>query len=169
MGCLTIVNLLLRIVSLCCLATSITILTTASSHMSVASLFHKDVEVKFGFSDFYAYRYMLACAAAGFVYSLLQTAFAIIQVKTGDCVCDKLIHFDVYADKIMSMIVGTGAAAGFGLTVDLNCLPNRAMITVDFLNKENVAASFCLGGFVCTMISSFISLKIFKDDYLYEC
>ncbi|XP_070057933.1 CASP-like protein PIMP1 isoform X2 [Nicotiana tomentosiformis] len=100
MGCLVIVNLLLRILSLCCLATSITILTTASSDMTVSSLFHKDVEVKFGFSDFYAYRYMLACAAAGFVYSLLQTVFAIIQVKTGDCICDKLIHFDVYADKI---------------------------------------------------------------------
>ncbi|MCD7468557.1 hypothetical protein HAX54_006902 [Datura stramonium] len=169
MGCLVIVNLLLRVVSFGCLATCVTILTTSSSDMSVASVFHGDVEVKYRFTDFYAYRYMLACSGAGFVYSLLQTAIAIIQAKTGDCICDKLIHFDVYADKIMSMIVGTGAAAGFGLTVDLNRLPNRAMVTVDFLNKESAAASFCLAGFVCNMISSFISFKIFKDDYLYDC
>lgn len=44
--------------------------------------------------------YMLACAGAGFVYSLLQSAIAIIQAKTGDCICDKLTHFDVYADKV---------------------------------------------------------------------
>lgn len=67
------------------------------------------------------------------------------------------------------MIVGTGAAAGFGLTVDLNRLPNRAILTVDFLNKENVAAGFCLAGFICNMISSFISFKIFKDDFMYDC
>ncbi|KAK4373562.1 hypothetical protein RND71_008946 [Anisodus tanguticus] len=169
MGCLAIVNLLLRVLSFVCLATSVTILTTSSSDMSVASVFHGDVEVKYGFSDFYAYRYMLACSGAGFVYSLLQTAIAIIHAKTGDCVCDKLSLFDVYADKIMSMIVGTGAAAGFGLTVDLNRLPSRAMVTVDFLNKANAAAGFCLAGFACNMISSFISFKIFKDDYLYDC
>ncbi|KAM3338692.1 CASP-like protein PIMP1 [Capsicum galapagoense] len=169
MGCLANVNLFLRVLSFVCLATSVTILTTSSSDMSVASVFHGDVEVKYRSTDFYAYRYMLACSSAGFVYSLLQTAIAIIQFKTGDCISDKLSHFDVYADKIMSMIVGTGAAAGFGLTVDLNRLPNRAMVTVDFLNKENAAASFCIVGFACNMISSFISLKIFKDEYLYDC
>ncbi|CAN4090104.1 unnamed protein product [Withania somnifera] len=169
MGRLATVNLLLRIVSFVCLATSVTILTTSSSDMSVASVFHGDVQVKYRFTDFYAYRYMLACSGAGFVYSLIQTAIAIIQAKTGDCICDKLSHFDVYADQIMSMIVGTGAAAGFGLTVDLNRLPNRAIITVDFLNKENAAASFCLAGFTCNMISFLVSFKIFKDDYLYDC
>ncbi|KAK6790994.1 hypothetical protein RDI58_010075 [Solanum bulbocastanum] len=169
MGCLAIVNLLLRVVSFVCLATCVTILTTSSSNMSVASIFHGEVEVKYHFTDFYAYRYMLACSGTGFLYSLIQTAIAIIQAKTGDCISDKLTHFDVYADKIMSMIVGTGAAAGFGLTVDLNRLPNHAMVTVDFLNKENAAASFCLAGFVCNMISSFISFKLFKDDYMYDC
>lgn len=69
----------------------------------------------------------------------------------------------------MSMIVGTGAATGFGLTVDLNPLPNRAMVTVNFLNKEKAATSFCISGFACNMISSIISFKIFKDDYLYDC
>lgn len=56
MGCLAIVNLLLRLVSFVSLATCVTILTTSSSNMSVASIFHGEVEVKYHFTDFYAYR-----------------------------------------------------------------------------------------------------------------
>lgn len=56
MGCLAIVNLLLRVVSFVCFATCVTILTTSSSDMSIASIFHGDVEVKYRFTDFYAYR-----------------------------------------------------------------------------------------------------------------
>lgn len=78
--------------------------------------------------------------------------------------------------QIVSYILATGAAAGFGLSVDLNHLPVNGADIEDFLNKANAAASLLFIGFLFSATSSvFSSLSLPKrswvDSYifLFDC
>lgn len=57
--------------------------------------------------------------------------------------------------QVISYLLATGAAAGFGLTVDLNV--GNVSETDGFLNKANAAASILLIGFVFSAVSSVFS------------
>lgn len=67
-------------------------------------------------------------------------------------------------EKIMSILLGTGAAAGFGVTLDLKHLPCTSIIGRSFLNKMLVASIFSFGGFASTAVSSIVSIKIFEEE-----
>ncbi|KAH0692572.1 hypothetical protein KY285_019669 [Solanum tuberosum] len=62
-------------------------------------------DVKIKFKDFYAYRYLIATVIVGMSYTLLQTAFSISLLTTGNrpwgegfCV------FEFYGDKLFPEI-----------------------------------------------------------------
>ncbi|KAG2403818.1 CASP-like protein [Vigna angularis] len=93
-----------------------------------------DTEEQVKFSDFYAYRYMLATIIIGFAYNLLQMAFSIFTV-------------------MISYFMISGSAAGFGLTVELG----RGVPSNPFTDKANASASLLLIGFVFTAIASTIT------------
>ncbi|WVZ07370.1 hypothetical protein V8G54_020716 [Vigna mungo] len=111
-----------------------------------------DTEEQVKFSDFYAYRYMLATIIIGFAYNLLQMAFSIFGLVSGNRVLngDGGYLFDFFADKMISYFMISGSAAGFGLTVELG----RGVPSNSFTDKANASASLLLIGFVFTAIAS---------------
>ncbi|PIN20829.1 hypothetical protein CDL12_06467 [Handroanthus impetiginosus] len=155
-----IVMLIVRILTFISLLISVIIIVTNTATSTVATSFGL-IDVKIKFSAFYAYRYMLATGVIGMAYTLLQTAFTIFYVTTGNRFGgDGLAFLDFYGDKVFSYMLATGAGAGFGLTVDLNRNDDSAD---SFLNKANAATSLLLIGFVFSAISSvFSSLSLPK-------
>ncbi|KAK7831254.1 casp-like protein 4d1 [Quercus suber] len=63
---------------------------------------------------------------------------------------------DFYGDKVISYLLATGAAAGFGVTVDLK-ETFGLFIDRSFYEKAYASASLLLLAFVCTAILSVIS------------
>lgn len=63
----------------------------------------------------------------------------------------------------ISYLLATGAAAGFGFTVDVNRVPETDLGVEDFLDKANASASLLLVGFLFSAVSSvFSSLSLPK-------
>nr|GMC92800.1 CASP-like protein PIMP1 [Ipomoea batatas]GMC98263.1 CASP-like protein PIMP1 [Ipomoea batatas] len=122
-----------------------------------------DVKIKLTFKDFYAFRYILSVNAIGTVYSFIQFVLAIVG-KSDDKSSDGLVKANPYLDQVVAILLGTGAAAGFGLTLDLKHLRCASTITRSFLNKMTIASTFCAGGFGFTAASSFVSLKIYEEE-----
>ncbi|XP_024023542.1 CASP-like protein 4D1 [Morus notabilis] len=66
-------------------------------------------------------RYVLATAAVGAAYLILQLPFAIYY----GCTEKRLIggtllpQFDFYADKVVSLLLASGAGAGFAVSIEL--------------------------------------------------
>ncbi|KAI8030203.1 CASP-like protein 4D1 [Camellia lanceoleosa] len=158
-----VVTLMLRVLTFIFLLISLIILATNNTILST-----NIATIKIRFSDVYAYKYMLFTILIGLAYTLLQTLFTIYQMSTGnrlggDCLC----QFDFYADKLMSYILATGAAAGFGATIDLKSVLEGNGSGLDhFFNKGNAAASLLLLGFLCTAVLSILSsLALPKRGY----
>ncbi|KAK6145340.1 hypothetical protein DH2020_022160 [Rehmannia glutinosa] len=148
-----VVALIVRVLTFICLIISVIVIATNTA----TSIVGVD-QVNIKFNDFYAYRYMLATGVIGMAYTLVQTAFTIFFVTTGNRLGgDGLALIDFYGDKALSYMLATGAAAAFGLTVDLNRLPGNDSDTQDFLNKANAAASLLFIGFIFSAISSIFS------------
>ncbi|XP_019150885.1 PREDICTED: CASP-like protein PIMP1 isoform X2 [Ipomoea nil] len=165
------VNLALRILSFASLVVSIIFSLTSTSGNNCDNNnnnyfpFDFDVKIKLNFKDFYAYRYTLSVNAIGTVYSFIQFVLAIVGMKSDDDKSsDALVKANPYLDQVMAILLGTGAAAGFGLTLDLKHLRCGSTITRSFLNKMTVASVFCAGGFGFTAASSFVSLKIYEEE-----
>ncbi|WOH02556.1 hypothetical protein DCAR_0521945 [Daucus carota subsp. sativus] len=148
------VGLTLRVVTVISLLVSLIIISTNTATLS--SNFSR-IEIRF--QDVKAYRYVLATIVIGLVYSLLQTAFTIYHVTTGNRIAgDALYIFDFYGDKLISYLLATGTGAGFGVTVDLKDANSGTNTGIDkFFNKANAASSILLLAFIFTAISSVLS------------
>ncbi|KAL2541741.1 CASP-like protein 4D1 [Abeliophyllum distichum] len=146
--------LVVRILTFICLLISVIIIVT-----NTVTISNGISEVKIKFNDFYAYRYMLSTAVLGIAYTLVQSAFTIFRVSTGNRIGgDASAQIDFYGDKLISYVLATGAAAGFGLSVDSNRgNGSESSDTKDFFDKANAAASLLLIGFLLSAISSVIS------------
>ncbi|KAG5051273.1 CASP-like protein 4D1 [Glycine soja] len=119
------------------------------------------VEIKF--NDIYAYRYMISTIIIGFAYNLLQMAFSIFTVVSGNRVLsgDGGYLFDFFGDKIISYLLISGSAAGFGVTVELG----RGVPSNSFMDKANASASLLLIAFLFTAVAStFTSFALPKKD-----
>ncbi|XP_050209778.1 CASP-like protein 4D1 [Mercurialis annua] len=148
-------NLILRILTFVFLIISLIILTT-----NTVTLVVNLVELKVQFKDIYSYRYMLATIVIGFAYTLLQIAFTLYNVITGNKVLnigDASLLFGFYGDKVISYMLATGAAAGFASTKDLKPLFSGSGSADEFFNKGYASASLLLFAFIFTAISSVFS------------
>ncbi|XP_059309820.1 CASP-like protein PIMP1 [Lycium ferocissimum] len=146
------VGLIVRILTLICLLSSLIVIATNTQTTSTDF-----VDIKIKSTDFYAYRYLISTVVIGIAYTLLQTAFTIFFVNTGNRLGGEgLCLFDFYGDKFISYFLATGAAASFGMTQDL-----RRLVANDegskFINTANAAASLCLIGFCFSAASSIFS------------
>ncbi|KAK4279891.1 hypothetical protein QN277_011594 [Acacia crassicarpa] len=116
---------------------------------------------KFKFTQVYSFRYMLAVIVIGLVYSLIQTSLAIFSMVSGDDVFKGKIAniFNFYADKIISYLLATGAAAGLGASEDLHRIFDATLNLNldDFFAKANTSASFLFIAFICSAIASIYS------------
>ncbi|KAL8051431.1 hypothetical protein ABFX02_06G147800 [Erythranthe guttata] len=147
-----VVALIIRVITLISLVICLIIVSTNTATTYV------DFETfKIKSTDFYAYRYMLASAVIGLAYTLLQTAFAIFHATTGNRLGgDGFALVDFFGDKALSYILATGAAAGFGIAVDLKRIGVNDP-THNFLNKANAAAGVLFIGFIFSAVSSVFS------------
>ncbi|XVE99554.1 hypothetical protein REPUB_Repub03eG0209000 [Reevesia pubescens] len=151
-----VITLVLKVVMFAILFASLIILVTDTVTVPIDLV----LEQKVNFDDVYAYRYVLASNIIGLVYSLLQTAFSLYHLVTGN----RLIAgnggfvFDFYGDKVISYIVATGCAAGFGVTKDLKALADaRNLDFGDYFDKAYAFASLLLLAFLCAAILSVFS------------
>ncbi|KAL7147973.1 hypothetical protein ABFS83_06G147100 [Erythranthe nasuta] len=107
------------------------------------------------FNVFSAYSYMFATGIIGIIYTFTQINVKLSQMKTGNqSALDRWVLIDFYGDKVLSYMLATGTAAGFGLTVDLY---NSLSGTSSFLNKANASASLLFFAFVFSAVSSVYS------------
>ncbi|KAG8390878.1 hypothetical protein BUALT_Bualt01G0129400 [Buddleja alternifolia] len=116
-------------------------------------------EVRVRFKDFKAFRYQCATTVIGLAYTVLQTAFTIFLVTTGNRLGGEgIVYIDFYGDKLVSYLLATGAAASFGMTQDLDSILDAIGLGIShFINTTNAAASLCLIGCVFTAVSSIFS------------
>ncbi|KAK4284149.1 hypothetical protein QN277_001019 [Acacia crassicarpa] len=110
------------------------------------------------FDDLHSYKYMMAAIIIGFVYNLGQMALSIFNVVSGKRLIKGDFGFllDFSGDEIISYLLATGAAAGFGATLDVHStLTDYLDVHFDsFFNKANASASLLFFGFMFTASSS---------------
>ncbi|KAG9457659.1 hypothetical protein H6P81_002167 [Aristolochia fimbriata] len=157
---LSIVTLVLRIVTLLLLAGSVVILAT-DKITSEGSTFR--------FKDVIAFRYVMATALLGFLYTLFQIPFAIYHVCTEKRLIqnESFPQFDFYADKIVACLVASGVGAGFAVSFELKRLLRDFVGSLAFgdlqeqidrfFDKANIAAGLLFLGFLCLLVQSVIS------------
>ncbi|KAL8488522.1 hypothetical protein ACS0TY_024703 [Phlomoides rotata] len=124
-GVLTTI-LCLRIITLLTLAASVVVMGLNN--------FTDDDGSKTRFTDFIAYRYVLATGAVGFLYIVCQIPFAIYNVAQGKRLIrnGSLQEIDFFGDKVIALLLATGVGAGFGVTFELK----RSFDDDDFDSKE---------------------------------
>ncbi|WMV23472.1 hypothetical protein MTR67_016857 [Solanum verrucosum] len=145
------VGLIVRILTFICLLISLIIIATNTEK----SIDEDGNEDKTKFNDFYAYRYLISTVIIGMAYTLLQSAFSIFFVTTGNRFGGEgFCLFDFYGDKFISYFLVSGAAASFGMTQEFKRLAGSDN---KFLNTSNAAASLCLIGFFFSAASSIFS------------
>ncbi|XP_037438433.1 CASP-like protein 4D1 [Triticum dicoccoides] len=114
--------LVLRLVTLALLLASLVLISVDKFHVSDAEAILLDVQAKeITFKDVYAYRYVLAIAVAGCVYTLLQIPFAAVSIarrKTRIGGSEGVALLLICADVVFALVIATGAAAGYGYTGD---------------------------------------------------
>uniref|UniRef100_M1CNK4 CASP-like protein n=1 Tax=Solanum tuberosum TaxID=4113 RepID=M1CNK4_SOLTU len=89
------VSLIVRVVTLIFLLISLIVIATNSYTTSVSF-----IDIKTKSTDFYAYRYLISSVVIGMAYTLLQTAFSIFFVTTGNRLGGEgLCLLDFYGDK----------------------------------------------------------------------
>ncbi|XP_061338284.1 CASP-like protein 4D1 [Gastrolobium bilobum] len=115
---------------------------------------HRQLEVKF--NDFHAYRYMISTIVIGFAYNIVQMALSIFSVLSGNRVLSSNggYLFDFFGDKIISYLLLSGSAAGFGASEDLRKIFHSIELFKSFFEKANASASLLLIGFLFTAIAS---------------
>ncbi|EXC06045.1 hypothetical protein L484_009956 [Morus notabilis] len=148
-----IVNLVLRVFVFVLLLISLILICTNTTTAKGTDVF---AEQDFRFQDVIAYRYMLSSIVIGTAFVLLQLAFTIYNVIAKS---EGNLLFDFYGDKIMSYVLATGAASGFGVTNDMQMLFNKLNIFLgdDFYAKSYASASLLLLATVCTAVLSVFS------------
>ncbi|KAL4297987.1 hypothetical protein GQ457_09G029520 [Hibiscus cannabinus] len=153
-----IVSLVLKILMFVSLLVALVVLVTDSATISLTVV---STNMKIHFDDVYTYRYMLASIIFGFVYSLAQTALSLYHIIKGSPLFtgDAVFVFNFYADKVISYLLATGSAAGFGATKDLKASADALGLTdLDgYFDKGFASASLLLLAFLCAALLSIFS------------
>ncbi|CAL9236191.1 unnamed protein product [Arabidopsis halleri] len=162
---LKVLLLLLRVLTGAFLVIALIILSTNS-----VTIVSQGSALKFHFKDVYAYRYMLSAAVIGLLYAVIQLFFTISEFATG-MKNPFNYQLDFYGDKLISNLVATGSAAGFGVTKDLKDT-FLALVVLDstdpvdkFFSRGYASASLLLFSFIClAVLSVFSSFAIAKRN-----
>ncbi|XP_059458487.1 CASP-like protein 4D1 [Corylus avellana] len=128
--------------------------------MDKSSGSNKKGNYRIRYKDFSSYKYMVGTGVIGIAYNFLQIiSFAIFRMlMNNDSDVYRLIEF--YGDKAVSYILATGAAAGFGATIDLKKVLQNADVPLDlsgFFNIGYASTLLLFLAFLCTAILSILS------------
>ncbi|KAM3693764.1 hypothetical protein ACB094_07G008900 [Castanea mollissima] len=145
-----IVTLLLKVFNFVFLLISLIVLTSDTATAYIEILI-STVTINVHFNNVYAYRYMLATNVIGFAYTLLQIVFSNFHITMGN----HLISGD---GGVISYLLATGAAVGFGVTKDLRTTLDGMPDDFDSFDIMGfAAANLLLPAFVCMAILSILS------------
>nr|GLL20758.1 CASP-like protein PIMP1 [Ipomoea trifida] len=172
-----LINLVVRVFTIIFILASLIVLATDNITYGLGFYDNGGYQIKS--TDIYAYRYMISVMVIGLVWILIQCVFTILHFSSGNPIGgNAFAYMEFYGDKVISYLLGTGAAAGFGLTVDakrhggfgLTIDAKRSILDSyendystlypfenDFFNKANAAASLLLIAFLLSAISSVFS------------
>ncbi|OMO58962.1 hypothetical protein CCACVL1_25207 [Corchorus capsularis] len=153
---LHVITLVLKVAMFALLLASLIVLVTATATLPV-DLF---TQLTVHFDDVYAYRYVVASIIIGLVYALLQIAFSIYHFVKGNplIIGNGGFIVDFCGDKVMSYVLATGSAAGFGATKDLKALADaRGLDFDDYFDKAYASSSLLLLAFLCAATLSVFS------------
>ncbi|KAK9115871.1 hypothetical protein Sjap_014818 [Stephania japonica] len=165
---LPITNLVFRILSLVFLLGSAIVLGSNSLKVMLNS----SIEITANAKTIHAYKFGVVLSAFGILYGFLQLPFSIYQLCTAKHLIG-FLNFTVYADKVMSYVLITGAAAVYGLAIDtkkfidslddvfvqsgssdLNDIRSKHDT---FSKRASAGATLLLIGFLCVTTSSILS------------
>ncbi|XP_059455179.1 CASP-like protein 4D1 [Corylus avellana] len=147
--CIPISSLVLRILTLAKLLSSIALFVTDKINLGL------DDDSKATFKDIFAYRYVVAIAATGAVYTLFQLPFAIYYATKGKRLNGCFPEFDFYGDKLISLLLATAVGAGFAVLVEFNRTVDG--LVGDFFDKAIIATGVLLGATICMVVVSVLS------------
>ncbi|XAR62497.1 hypothetical protein NMG60_11017270 [Bertholletia excelsa] len=148
------IMLVARIITLITLPASFGIFQSSSGRVTEKDLIYPN------FKKYGSYKYMMASALIGFVYTLLQTPFSAYHAITGKRLINRygFLNFDFYGDK------ATGAA--FGATASLKSLVHESENSTGvkskydhFLSMAYLSAGVLFLGFICSGVSSAMSSR----------
>ncbi|KAJ7975304.1 CASP-like protein [Quillaja saponaria] len=157
--------LVLRIFTLAASAASIGLIVTNNITFSV------DNSKRF-FKDVIAYRFVLAVAAITAAYILIQLPFAIYYaVKEKRMIRGGYLReFDFYGDKVISLLLASGVAAGFAVSIELKRffdeLFDQFQVPKDdvtrstndnFFDRGYIATGVLTVGLICMVVCSVLS------------
>ncbi|KAM3319474.1 CASP-like protein 4D1 [Capsicum chacoense] len=127
------------------------------------------------FSDIKGFRYVLAAAAGGVLYSLIQLPFAVYQaVKEKRLINGQFLPmFDFYGDKVIAFLLASGVGVGFGVSIELKQLIDQLVDGFDslgvtgldefedktkkYLDRGIIASGVLLVGFVTMAILNILT------------
>ncbi|XP_042020466.1 CASP-like protein PIMP1 isoform X1 [Salvia splendens] len=114
-----------------------------------------DTGYVYTYKDFRSYKYGFWVALIGFGYTVLQVPFSIHYMMRKKHLINSyaFLKFDLYADKVVALVVTTAAGAVFGATMDMKKYAWRDEVE-SFLSVSYIAAAFLLAGSIACWISS---------------
>ncbi|KAJ1275809.1 hypothetical protein BS78_05G165200 [Paspalum vaginatum] len=150
-------SLLVRILTLLLLIAALIILVTDKIYGPFGDVVSPP---NITFRDFYAYRYVLSVAVIGCAYTLLLLPFAAIHVAQGRRVGrGRGIALLIFTDVVFAVLIATGAAAGLGLTVEIQrAAQDSSSDFKNFYNLVDVSCGLMLGATICMVIIIMISV-----------
>ncbi|OWM62660.1 CASP-like protein 4D1 [Punica granatum] len=150
-----------------------TMFLAASMALMITNKYTDSNGTKTTFKDIIAYRYVLATAASGIAYGLLQLPFAVYYAYTEKRLLlkDYMPEFDFYGDKIISYFLASGVGAGFAVSFELKRYVDRFFFfrgllqlaeedkskADKFLDRGSIATGLIAGGFLCMAVVSVLS------------
>ncbi|XP_009777608.1 CASP-like protein 4D1 [Nicotiana tabacum] len=119
------------------------ILTLASCAAALALIVTNNFKLdgdKTKFSDIKGFRYVLAAAAGGVLYSLIQLPFALYYaVKEKRLIKgDFLPMFDFYGDKVIAFFLASGVGVGFGVSIELKKFIDQLVDSFELLGVDGL-------------------------------
>ncbi|GKU91927.1 hypothetical protein SLEP1_g5732 [Rubroshorea leprosula] len=146
--------LILKLLTIVFLLAALVVLATDTETIELSNK-TEFIILRIHFKDMYTYRYMLGVCVIGMAYTLLQIVFSFYNIRTGKRLSNPT--FDFYGDKLLSYILATGAAAGFGATSDMQSTFQRVNLLGNFFKRGYAASALVLFGFVYAALLSIFS------------
>ncbi|KAK4362694.1 hypothetical protein RND71_017935 [Anisodus tanguticus] len=111
----------------------------AAAALIVTNNFKLDGD-KTKFSDINGFRYVLAAAAGGVLYSLIQLPFAVYQaVKEKTLIKGQFLPtFDFYCDKVIAFFLASGVGVGFGVSIELKKFIDQLVDSFEVLGVDGL-------------------------------
>ncbi|XP_060202953.1 CASP-like protein 4D1 [Lycium barbarum] len=130
------------------------LLCAASLALIVISMLRGSIKSQF--RGIKSYRYVLAAAAGGILYSLIQLPFAMYHaVKEKRLIRGEFLPiFDFYGDKVIAFFLASGVGLGFGVSVELKV---QDIERGEIIERGYIASGLLLAGFTTMAILTILT------------